>query len=365
MKLSKVIQYTVITVLWCAVIAYVIYSTITTRQHCAKQCVERVEIHILDSLDHGQLVTEEMVRQWMAQSGIHTLGAPMRTVNLPALERMITRNGFVDQVRAYISYSGVLRIDVSQRQPLLRLLVNGYNVYLSETGYAFTATESSLYVPVVTGSYQPPFAASWRGPLALSLQKGLAVLEREIAQIETQKYPFFRRERENNKKIRDLQLMRIKKSWFESQEAFDDRVKELIEKKKRLRRTYAYEKQLIDLGISRIDALQEEKRYLQKKLEKSYEDFSKLITFVKQIEQDDFWKSEIVQIVATSAASGALEVELIPRSGSHTILFGRIEAVDEKLDKLYAFYRSGMKNLGWNTYRTVNIKYKEQVVCTK
>ena len=42
--------------------------------------------------------------------------------------------------------------------------------------------------------------------------------------------------------------------------------------------------------------------------------------------------------------SGALEVELVPRSGRHTIVFGRIEQVERKFDKLLCFYRSGLMN---------------------
>jgi len=100
-------------------------------------------------------------------------------------------------------------------------------------------------------------------------------------------------------------------------------------------------------------------------LEKSYEDFMKLLTFVEFIEDDDFWRSEVVQIAAHTTPSGALEVELVPRSGRHTIVFGRIEQVERKFDKLLCFYRSGLMNIGWGEYRTIDIRYNDQVVCKK
>ncbi|MFQ7502269.1 MAG: hypothetical protein ACLRMJ_02460 [Alistipes finegoldii] len=40
-------------------------------------------------------------------------------------------------------------------------------------------------------------------------------------------------------------------------------------------------------------------------------------------------------------------MELVPRSGRHTIVFGRIEQVERKFDKLLRFYRSGLMNIGW------------------
>ena len=100
-------------------------------------------------------------------------------------------------------------------------------------------------------------------------------------------------------------------------------------------------------------------------MEKSYEDFTKLLTFVEFLEEDDFWRSEVVQIVAHTAPSGALEVELIPRSGRFRILFGRIERVDEKFDLLADFYRRGLGLLGWDEFATVSVQYRGRVVCRK
>ena len=117
--------------------------------------------------------------------------------------------------------------------------------------------------------------------------------------------------------------------------------------------------------IERIAGLQEAERRKQKKLEKSYEDFMKLLTFVETVEDDDFWRSEVVQITAKTTPSGALEVELTPRSGRFAVLFGRLEDVERKFDKLLRFYRSGLSSIGWSEYRTIDIRYNDQVVCKK
>ena len=101
---------------------------------------------------------------------------------------------------------------------------------------------------------------------------------------------------------------------------------------------------------------------------KRYEDFTKLINFVKYIEDDSFWGAEIVQIEASTMSSGDLELKLIPRTGSHTVLFGEVgdsEQNEEKLERLYSFYQNGLRNLGWDSFRTISVKYKGQVVCSK
>lgn len=86
-----------------------------------------------------------------------------------------------------------------------------------------------------------------------------------------------------------------------------------------------------------------------------------LFRLAKTINNDKFWKAQISQVFVNENN----EIELIPRIGNHTIVFGSTENMDEKLDKLLIFYKKGLNNTGWNNYSTINLKYKNQVVCTK
>jgi len=60
------------------------------------------------------------------------------------------------------------------------------------------------------------------------------------------------------------------------------------------------------------------------------------------------------------------EIELYPAIGNHKIIFGEGNDFEEKFNKLKLFYTEGLnKTDGWNKYSVINIKYKNQVVCTK
>jgi cell division protein FtsQ len=60
------------------------------------------------------------------------------------------------------------------------------------------------------------------------------------------------------------------------------------------------------------------------------------------------------------------EIELFPAVGQHRIVLGSTELLDEKLNKLKLFYSRGLnKTNSWNKYSTLNLKYKNLVVCTK
>ena len=75
----------------------------------------------------------------------------------------------------------------------------------------------------------------------------------------------------------------------------------------------------------------------------------------------DFWNAQIEQIYINSDG----EMELIPRVGNQTIVFGDEKEIAEKFNKLMMFYNEGLSKTGWNQYNKINLTFKDQVVCTK
>lgn len=79
------------------------------------------------------------------------------------------------------------------------------------------------------------------------------------------------------------------------------------------------------------------------------------------ISKDAFLKSFIDQIYISEKK----EIELVPKIGSQTIIFGNATDAAEKLENLKTFYEKVMCNINWHTYKSINLKYKNQVVCLK
>ena len=60
------------------------------------------------------------------------------------------------------------------------------------------------------------------------------------------------------------------------------------------------------------------------------------------------------------------EFEMYPSIGNHKIIFGDATDIAGKFEKLKLFYKEGLnKTDNWNKYTTINLKYRNQVVCTK
>lgn len=79
------------------------------------------------------------------------------------------------------------------------------------------------------------------------------------------------------------------------------------------------------------------------------------------INSDKFLKAQITAIVFDESN----EIVLYPRVGGHKIILGEPEDFINKFRKLKIFYRQGLEKVGWDRYSMINLKYQDQVVCTK
>lgn len=84
----------------------------------------------------------------------------------------------------------------------------------------------------------------------------------------------------------------------------------------------------------------------------------------KVLHEDPFLMAQIAQVQRNQWG----DFILIPVVGNQEIILGPANServVREKLKKLKIFYKEGMPYVGWDTYRIINLKYRNQIVCTK
>ncbi|WP_275315497.1 cell division protein FtsQ/DivIB [Tenacibaculum bernardetii] len=90
-------------------------------------------------------------------------------------------------------------------------------------------------------------------------------------------------------------------------------------------------------------------------------DISELISLLKAIENNDFLSKEIIAIQKNRLNEYVFTV----RSGDYQIIFGALENINVKFKKLIAFYNKALVDKTIKNYKTINVKYHNQVVCTK
>lgn len=86
-----------------------------------------------------------------------------------------------------------------------------------------------------------------------------------------------------------------------------------------------------------------------------------LVRLCRFISGDEFWKAQFEQINVTDKG----EFELVPKIGNHIIAMGRADDLEGKFGKLNVFYKEVLKNFDADDFRVINIKYKDQIICTK
>lgn len=87
----------------------------------------------------------------------------------------------------------------------------------------------------------------------------------------------------------------------------------------------------------------------------------KLYALSLHIVDDEFLSRLISQVYVDRQG----EMELSPMVGSYTIHFGAPVDMEEKFSKLKAYYREGAGKAGWIDYKSIDLRYKNQVICSK
>lgn len=95
-------------------------------------------------------------------------------------------------------------------------------------------------------------------------------------------------------------------------------------------------------------------------LERKQHTLKDIFQLTEVILKDEFWKSLVEQIHMING-----EMTLIPKVGDQKIKFGRFENYEDKLWRLRKFYEEGIAYEGWQKYRTIDLRFKGQVVCEK
>lgn len=86
-----------------------------------------------------------------------------------------------------------------------------------------------------------------------------------------------------------------------------------------------------------------------------------IVEFASVIKEDSFFTAQIAQI--NIAPNG--DFELTPTLGDHTVLIGSIDQLENKLDRLYTFYKKIWVPSGINAYQVLDLRFNNQVVALK
>jgi len=251
-------------VLWIAALLIVVALLVWTNIEQANSHCSDIKVQMI-STDEASLVSPEAIRSDILENMPALIGQSFKNVALEDLEKHVSANTQLSEVKAYLNLNGLINIKVSPRKAILRLYDNrGESLYLG--------SEKVLMNHSLTQS------------------KRIMVANGHIPHL---------------------------------------------------------------MPAERIQVLNKEKDLP--------EIYSQLYVLAEKIHKDEFLNALIDQIYVTKHQ----ELVLTPKVGVRKIYFGKARNMDEKLFNLKAFYLNGKNKIDWHKYRSINVKYRNQIVCSK
>ncbi|MBS4056727.1 MAG: hypothetical protein KGZ82_05375 [Bacteroidales bacterium] len=112
-------------------------------------------------VEHNDVCTflpEDSVRFQIDQLYGRAIGQPMRRINIEKLTQTLSVNPWVKSVKASTAIDGILKVEVSERRPVIRVFSSdGHSVYLDEEGFAFiTQAHNTARVQMASGNIAFP-----------------------------------------------------------------------------------------------------------------------------------------------------------------------------------------------------------------
>lgn len=95
--------------------------------------------------------------------------------------------------------------------------------------------------------------------------------------------------------------------------------------------------------------------------EKDRQWVSSMIALSERLSENREWRHFFVQIHVESNG----EVTLIPRKGKERFLIGQPDGLDGKLERIKLYYTAVAPSKEPGYYRTVNVKFKDRIICKK
>jgi cell division protein FtsQ len=364
MQMNKAWNIVIATVMWCAIVAYVVMAGRYSQHRRSKITVTAVHTRVVDSASLG-LVNSAKLSQWLAEGGFVVKGKPLAEVDTRAIERHIESHGEVRTAHAWVDLDGILTVEVTQRKPIMRVFsANGYRFWVTDDNYILPdKSRFTAYVPVVTGHTPFPFGVSVKDSYDAILQGVWDDFLDQFTKLEEERRQLVVQRRSERAQISVIRNKRAGYIWSKKRkEAF-------AEEKQRQITPHQQKIAELDDAMVTLAARKTALRAKEKKSQQTHAFLTKLVTFVKSVEADGFWASQIVQINVLGSGEGGWReplIELIPRVGDHTVLLGTLDGEEmARLEKLRLFYSEGLSHHGWDSARHIDIRYQDQIVCTK
>ena len=119
---------------------------------------QNVQVELTDSEDRA-FIKEDDILAMLKKANLELLNKPMNRINTDQIERELMKNEVIAKVEVYKTPSGLVKIEVRQKNPILRIIGVRGNYYVDDSGAIMPASRRyTAYVPIASGYVEKELA---------------------------------------------------------------------------------------------------------------------------------------------------------------------------------------------------------------
>lgn len=163
----RIVSIIVATLLFC----YIVFITFFFREMKREVVCRDLEVVVKDSLDK-HFVSESDLVYILKKAGLNPIEKSMNAINTDKIESVLLKNEMIAKVEAYKTPSGMVKLEVEQKIPVLRVIGAGGNYYVDNRGSTMPISRRYVaHVPIATGYVEKELAVTDLYKFALFLQE--------------------------------------------------------------------------------------------------------------------------------------------------------------------------------------------------
>lgn len=159
--MKRIIKLILISILPCyLMVTFILYNNENDQKIC-----NELTINITDENEY-QFIKKSEIERIIKQASLNPIGKKMSDINTDEIETALLKNQLIAKAECYKTpggmvtlrgdstrtLAGAVKVDITQRVPILRVIGTGGNFYIDNKGnYMPTSNHFTLYLPVVTG----------------------------------------------------------------------------------------------------------------------------------------------------------------------------------------------------------------------
>jgi len=172
MKMSKIVKFTVLSLLSLGLMTYIVYAMFFLSGPDEEERCTAVELTVEQDNGSSMFVDAGDIEKILKNANVYPKGMLMKDVDTEKIEETIRGNEFISKVECYKSSNGKLCVTVEQRVPVIFVIPDGKDGYFVDAqGKIIPNRNTATNLVVASGNIDQKYASRELAEFGQFLQK--------------------------------------------------------------------------------------------------------------------------------------------------------------------------------------------------